>query len=85
MQVPFGATYSDVDDLGPHLIRFAQSAYAGCCVNEHNTSKTKALKQVCKAMPICTAYSLLAVYLLLATKVLSRQYSRGKLLAICCD
>ena len=49
MQVPFGATYSDDDDVGPHLINVAQSAYSECCIDEHNKSKIKALN-VCKAV-----------------------------------
>ena len=50
VQVPFGGTFSDADDLGPHLGKVAQSAYAECCMNEHNTSKAKALKHICKAV-----------------------------------
>ena len=50
VQVPFGDTYSDAYDLGPHLVKCARSAYAEFCMNEHNMSKTKALKQICKAV-----------------------------------
>ena len=50
MHVHVGASHSDADNLGPHLIKAAQLAYAECCIIEHNKSKTKAVKHVCKAV-----------------------------------
>ena len=49
MQVPFGSTFPNADNLGDHLLHVTQEAFSIGLRADSNTSRSKALQHACRA------------------------------------